>query len=217
MIRRSFSSSTEVKLPLALFDIRRPSNLHILLETRIGHDVNVTFIHNLPPISFPLCSVTINSSEWKSKTDCLLSHLHQSSFSTRNFSALYQKSAPPHQETFVSTLLALRSYRHQFSVLPKSEDETLAFSPAISPAPSFAKAKHLLPGGGSEEAAVRPDAGCAEHARRAALAVEGNGPPRLTETARAPSSRCRSPRPWDGSRRPSARAAPIPFRPRAAR
>ena len=92
-----------------------------------------------------------------------------------NFFSLYQKSAPPHQETFVSTLLALRSYRHQFSVLPKSEDETLAFSPAISPAPSFAKAKHLLPGGGSEEAAERPDAGCAEHARRAALAVEGHG------------------------------------------
>lgn len=92
---------------------------------------------------------------------------------------------------------------------------TLAFSPAISPAPSFVKAKHLLPGGGSEEAAERPDAGRAEHARRAALAVEGHG--RLTETARAPSSRCRSPRPWDGSRRPSARAVPIPFRPRAAR
>ena len=49
------------------------------------------------------------------------------------------------QETFVSTLLALRSYRHQFSVLPKSEDETLAFSPAISPASSFVKAKHFLP------------------------------------------------------------------------
>ena len=68
-----------------------------------------------------------------------------------------------------------------------------------------------------DDVAERPDAGRPEHARRAALAVEGHGPPRLTETARAPSSRCRSPRPWDGSRRPSARAAPIPFRPRAAR
>ena len=96
-------------------------------------------------------------------------------FWREKFFCIIPEIGPSHQETFVSTLLALRSYRHQFSVLPKSEGETLAFSPAISPASSFVKAKHFLPGGGSEEAAERPDAGCAEHARRAALAVEGHG------------------------------------------